>query len=146
MKKYLSFVCMLFLMAGCAHGLIGALPTIDDPDEAAEIIVIRESNFMGAAVSFEILLNGVALFAIRNGEYTKFYVPSGEHSLAVKFRGGWYPSPKMKMIINVLCRPKGKYYFLVSPSLGTTAAIIEPLEDARGSYLISKSNFMPLER
>ena len=135
MKKHLLFIYVLFLIAGCTHGLIGTLPAIDDPDEAAEIIVIRESKFHAGGRGFKIFLDGAGLFVIRNGEYTRFHVASGKHSLAFA-----RSALRINMIINVLCKPKGTYYFLVSP------ATIEPLEEARGLYLISKSNLMPLEQ
>jgi hypothetical protein len=70
-------------LAGCAsHGRVGALPPIPDPKQAAEIIVIRDHRFFGAALTVTVVLDGVPLYGIDAGEHVILRVPVGEHVVA----------------------------------------------------------------
>ena len=140
MKKYF-FVFILCTLTGCAHGLIGVLPETKNKDNASEIIIIRNKNFLGAAKSDRITLDFHDIIGIRVGEYTKFHVPPGQHTLGVKCSGGWSPWTK-EMNIDVVCEPNKKYYFLVSPSI--VCAKIEPLNEKDGLKRIAKSKHLKL--
>jgi hypothetical protein len=82
-RLVLWLLCALTL-AGCAgHGRVGALPTIPDAKQAAEIIVIRDHRFLGAALTVTIVLDGVPLYGIDAGEHVILRVPAGEHVVAM---------------------------------------------------------------
>jgi hypothetical protein len=56
----LLVAALALLLTGCSvsPGLIGPLPTISDKDNAAEIIVIRESHFAGSLATLPVTLDG----------------------------------------------------------------------------------------
>ena len=44
----LPMVLCTLVLAGCtAHGRVGTLPSLPNPEQAAEIVVIREWRFIG---------------------------------------------------------------------------------------------------
>ncbi len=140
MKKCV-FVFFVLFLTGCSHGLIGILPEIGNVDDTAEMIIIRNKNVMGAALSYKITLNMQDIVGIRVGEYCKFSVPAGQHTLGLKCFGGWSPTTK-EMSIDVLCKPNTKYYFLLSPS--SICAEIEPINEEEGLKRISKSEYLDI--
>ena len=142
-KYIILMISIVCLVVSCAHGPIGSLPKIDNPEEAAELIIIRNNSIIGATNSYKITLNKQDILAIRVGEYTKFQVKSGNNSLGVKCFGGWSPTWK-HMNIDVSCKPGNKYYFLISP--GGSCAKIEPLKEEDGLKWISESKYFPVEK
>jgi hypothetical protein len=147
MKKIIGPVFLILIIAGCgwfAHGLIGELPQIDNPDEAAEIVIVRTKSFDGKAISFNIVWDGENLVAIRNGEYTKFKVGEGKHVIGVRQPGQHLGEEAKPEIVNIYCDPGEQYFFIVRPSLGTPSIERVPEEEAQAK--ISESKFLDLEQ
>jgi hypothetical protein len=142
MRRLLAIVSAL-LIAGCAHGQLSSLPEIENPENAAEIFIVRNKNFIGSTNSYTVALDGKDIFAIRIGEYTKFKVTPDQHYLTLKCFGGWSPTWK-KMTIIVPCQPHEKYYLILSPD--SRCAEIEILLPDEGAEWIKKSKYLPLEQ
>ncbi len=71
-------------IAGCAHGVLGTLPPVD-PAQAAEIVVIRPSGFVGCGgVNRPVTVDGQDTYALACGEHVILIVPSGERIIGVK--------------------------------------------------------------
>lgn len=119
--------------------LIGSLPAIQNPEETAEIYVIRGSQFAGAARQAFIQVDGDPLFKITTGHYTIFKVSADEynreHSLGLSF------SRKSKNVVieNVFCEPGKKYYFLISIKF-------KQIDEANAIELMNKSIFFELKK
>lgn len=138
MRKIVGVIISLCALAGCSHGLIGTLPQIDDPDNAAEITVVRISSLSGKMASFKIWLDGAELIAIRNGEYTKFQIGEGKHTIGVA-------APNYNpQVIRIYCDPKEQYFFIVSPSM-SKGADIKRVTEEEAKIKIAQSKYLQLE-
>lgn len=74
--NFIALAALFF--ASCAHGLVGQLPTVPDPTNAAELIVARDERFIGGGASLFISIDGTRIYAIRIGEHVRILVPAGE--------------------------------------------------------------------
>jgi hypothetical protein len=71
----------------CKSWLIGSLPTVSDPTDAAEIVVIRENRFTGSALTDPITLDGVEIHGLRVGEHVVMKVNPGDHIVGTRYLG-----------------------------------------------------------
>ncbi len=136
MKRLL--IILLFLLIGCAHGLIGELPVIANPDEAAEVYIIRGHNFFGSAASAYVLLDKEYILAIRIDEHTKFLAPPGEHMIGFKFRG----NPAMR--IPVEFKPQRKYYYGIKIGFGSVT--LWPINEEEAIPWLQKTKYLSLDK
>jgi hypothetical protein len=110
-KIHIIFCLLALLLSGCAHGLIGDLPEIENEDESSELILIRSCNLMvEAGVIFYVSFDGSEVVGLKNCKYTRFIVPSGEHILNVGLQG----NPSFAGIHINLTSGRKYYYFLDS--------------------------------
>jgi hypothetical protein len=144
MKRTIVVLLLLALTAACATGPIqtSPLPKIADPENAVEITVIRESHFVGSAISYFITLDDKEVFGIRSGEYTRFKVSPGKHSLAARCFGGFTPTWKESKI-EITLQPKEKAYYLFSKAV--ECAKVESLQPQDVEALIAKSKYRQFE-
>jgi hypothetical protein len=99
------------LLSGCAHGLIGNLPVIENEDESSELILIRSCNLMiEEGVIFYVSFDGSEVVGLINCKYTRFNVPSGDHILNVGVPG----NPSLAGIHINLTSGRKYYYYLDS--------------------------------
>lgn len=83
--KALALIGILLVCAGCvSHGALGPLPAVD-PANSAEIAVIRDHLFVGAAGTVRIQLDGVPLYGLDAGE-------PGMGKAETQLRTGWRSS------------------------------------------------------
>lgn len=75
----LWFLSTLTVEACATHGRVGAPPTISDPKQAAEVIVMRDQRFLSAAGTITVVLDGVPVYGIDAGEHVILPVPAGKH-------------------------------------------------------------------
>lgn len=64
---------------------------------------MRDSQFVGSAMTTTLTLNGEEVAAINNGEKFEFYVEPGEHLLGLKFLGN---DPVLGALTLGVARPK----------------------------------------
>ncbi len=140
-RKYLKYstiavtVAFACLCCGCAQGLIGSLPAVENPDDASEIYLVRRHfRDISAYVSFD---NNDVL-AIRKGQYTRLSVPAGEHRIAARYPGfGGTEIP-------IRLAPKTKYYFEIV--WGSDTFYIRPITEQRARQFMTPSfHFLQLD-
>lgn len=139
MYKFIGLI-LAILITGCASsGRIGELPTVGDGDPHSQLVIIRVSSIVGGANSYYVALDGKDIFSLRSGDYTRFYIPTGDHFISVKCFGGWTPTWK-EDAKKFTARPKNSYYFEISPNF--TCAEIVPVSDEKGKKLVAESDFV----
>jgi hypothetical protein len=90
----------------------------------------------GVAVSFNISLDGDEIAAIRNCEYTRFLVPSGEHILSLENKA--YRSTGMNVIFT-----KGKqYYYYTGDGVELT---ISAIPENKAFKLLQRANYIQID-
>lgn len=96
--KTLFIGLVLMCCAGCAvsiqHGLtndyLQSLETSNEPN----LIVIRESQFVGGAVLMQLLIDSTVVAGIASGEYVGIYLAPGQHIISARIytgRTGYLP-------------------------------------------------------
>jgi hypothetical protein len=73
---------LALLLAGCASSRwVGPAPLVDGP--AAEIVVARESRFLGSAGALVIAIDGIPVYELANGDEIVLRVPAGLRTVTV---------------------------------------------------------------
>ena len=72
----LGFVIELLFLSGCAAGIVGKIPQVDD--NSATVYMARKSGFIGCGNAFLIQLNDKDFIRIDCGMKTHFKIPAGE--------------------------------------------------------------------
>lgn len=124
---------------GCAtSGRIGELPNISS-GAPSELVLVRPSSLIGATNSYYVSLDGKDVFSVRSGDYTRFPLPSGAHTVSVKCFGGWSPTWKEdgKQFVAV---PAQANYFQISPNL--TCAKIAQISADDATKLLATTRFV----
>ena len=131
------------LMIGCTAGPIktNPLPYLGEPEKAAEVFVIREDTIYGGAFSSFIMVDDKEVFGIKYGEYTKFKLSSGKHTLGVKTYA-LFGIPVIDTI-EIDLAPKSKNHYFLSKSF--QSATIKRLQPQEGEALISKTTYIPFD-
>ena len=141
MLKKICLVSVLIL-TGCttaSSGRLGELPKINSGDPSSKLVIIRVSTIVGGANSYYVSLDGKDIFSLRSGDYTSFYIPSGEHFIAVKCFGGWTPTWKEDSK-SFTAKPKQTYYFEISPNF--SCAEIVAIDDDKSRKLMTDGKFV----
>lgn len=78
MKKLivLGLVIGLFLLSGCAAGIVGKIPQVDD--DFASVFIARRAGIIGCAVKMLIKINDEDFIRIACGMKTNFKIPAGK--------------------------------------------------------------------
>lgn len=90
MKNYLLVILATFIFAGCAgSGLknYGDYVSATQDSGYSNVIVYRQSGFVGGGTIFTIMLNGIELGKIGNGEFLIGEMQEGRNFLEVKVTG-----------------------------------------------------------
>jgi len=128
-------LCTLVL-AGCtAHGLVGTLPSLPDPDQAAEIVVIREWRYIGGGANFTVVLDGVPLYGLAVDEHVVLRVPSGDHIVTISRRGPFLNDAA----VAVRTEPKRRYYYRLETSTWSSDISLLPVPASVAEDLITKT-------
>lgn len=92
-RRFLHFsasAVILLALAGCAPTVtIKEPPVVTGP--SATVTIVRKSQFIGSGPTHYIELDGITIVGLRVGQYTKFTVPEGYHSLTVT----WFVGDKL---------------------------------------------------
>src|SRR6266705_2038216 len=137
MTRITPWLLSIVLLAGCSvsPGLIGPLPTVSDKDNAAEIIVIRESRVSGSLQTFPVTLDGVRIYGLQVGEYAVMTVTPGDHIVGTQYPNipvGWED-----VNVSVRVEPRRRYYFRIDPAVGQL--LVNPITPEDGRTLMSKT-------
>ena len=88
MKNCISVLAIAFLLASCGHGTTQHFPKGKGLTNPAEIVIVRNKNFLCGGQSTTIYLDGLEIAQLRTGEYVSFPVEPGVHNIqAVPFLG-----------------------------------------------------------
>ena len=121
MFKKIMLICCL-LLVGCAQGLIKPPPSPINAANNADIVVCRDSAFMGSAISFTFTINGQDIYEFANGDSYNFKLDPGEYLFGVKSSGGWQIAGNFNEIEAILKANK-KYLYRLIPDMGTGSRI-----------------------
>jgi hypothetical protein len=116
-------VTLLALAAtACAAGMVGPLPQVADPGNAATIHVIRESTLYGVTMAFRITVDGQEVFDIRHKQNAALQVTPGKHRVEVKCFGGAVPWVQVNGGEWEIAKGQPNY-FIVSGNMITCASV-----------------------
>lgn len=88
MKNCISVLAITFLLTSCGHGITQHFPKEKGLTNPAEIVIVRNKNFLCGGQSTTIFLDGLEIAQLRTGEYVSFPVEPGVHHIqAVPFLG-----------------------------------------------------------
>ena len=132
MKRFVILSFAAVLIISCAHGKTEHFPTVENPAEAAEVFVIRDSHFIGWGVSLKLALDDAIIARLRSGEYATFYVKPGFHSLGVS-----------KPTLTVPFEKGQTYHFLISAEYTQFGFDIRRIGDRQAEIWLSKTK--PIE-
>ncbi len=128
-----SLVCALLLVGCAAHGRVGALPPLADSAAAAEIVVIREARFVGAALSFYVSLDGTPVFSLGNDQHVIIPVAPGQHLLGIA-AGGWNGGTSLVQTV-----AQQRLYYRIHSAPTTTGLRLEAVSAEVGQALMAKT-------
>lgn len=132
MKRNLFLTALLVLLTACAHGKTQQFPNVENPADAARVVVIRDNNLMGWGFSLKVALDDKIIAGLRSGEHVAFYVKPGFHSLGVSKPTMTVPFEKAKT-----------YYFLISADYTKFGFDIERIGDQAGNRWVAKTKALP---
>jgi len=134
MKNILIAGIVLFLSAcGTTSGLLNKLPEVGDNNNAGKVVVARVKMFLGGGNGYAIALDGKNIIGIGSGEHTEFFVPVGEHTIAVRCFGGIVPM-QHEDLLNFTAKATEVNYFLISANM-SCAEIKESTEAELSEHL-----------
>ncbi len=137
--RTLLMATLLLALMGCATGPIGQLPRPQLGQEVGEVVILRNRNVVGSAVSYHIIVNGTIVFGIRVGQHTIFRLAQGIHRIGVRWFGGWFPM-WMRSVKEFEIVPHQRIYLLVSPSFW--GAEIEKISEKDGKMRLGGSEYI----
>ena len=128
-------IAFVLLLAGCmTHGRVGVLPTLPDPDQAAEIVVIREWRYIGGGANFTVVLDGTPLYGIAVDEHV-LRVPPGDHIITISRRGPFLNDAA----VTVRAEPRRRYYYRRETSTWSSDITLLPVAPSTGEELVVKT-------
>ena len=126
------------LCSGCASGLIGTLPEVKDKNDASAIYIIRPYTYVSSAISAYVSFDNNDVLAIRTVEHTKFFAPSGTHTIGVRNPG----FPINNIPISLI--PNNRYYFRVS--VGFTNFSLVPMTEEESRPYLSTTEYIKIDK
>jgi hypothetical protein len=135
LRLALGLLGALLLVACTTHGPVGTLPVLPDPEQAAEIVVIREWRFIGAGGNFTVVLDGAPIYGIAVDEHVVLRVSPGDHIITISRRGPFLNDAAT----TVRAEPRGRYYYRLETSTWSSDITLIPVAPAAGEALINKT-------
>lgn len=142
MKKISLFLALL--LVGCASGPTGKPPVVNANEPFGEIFVIRENAFIGGGMSVYITVDGVDIFAIRVGQYTKFKLPVGQHSIGVKSMDNWGYTWDEQDYKEINVSAGLETYFVID--LGFTGSAIKKVDKKEGIEMMKENEYISMDQ
>jgi hypothetical protein len=96
---------------------------VTDPDQAAEIVVIREFRFIGGGANFTGALDGVPAYGIAVDEHVVLRVRPGDHVVTVTRRGPFLNDAA----VTVRVEPRRRYYYRLETSTWSSDITLIPV-------------------
>jgi len=137
-----AIIFCALVVGGCASNFQGALPPLQDPLRAAEFVVLRPARLEGTAVGYGVQIDGKDAFALRSGQYARFRLDAGEHSLTVRCLSdplGTFRSA----VLRIDAGPGETRYVLVSPGREQYCALLSKIDEAEAAPELAKGEAVP---
>ena len=128
MKKLLILLFLTALLMACAHGRTEHFPTADKSTDSSEVFIIRDNNLVGWGFSLRVVFDDNVIARLRAGEYVRFYVEPGFHSLGIS-----------KATETAAIEANQKYYFLISPDYTEFGFEINRIGDQKAEYWLART-------
>lgn len=122
LKKIVLLCSLTSILFGCAHGLIQSPPSLKSLGDYADIVVCRDSAFIGSAIGFTFTINGEEIYEFGNGDSYQFKLDPGEYLFGVKSSGGWQIAGNFNEI-EVILKANKKYIYRLIPDMGSGSRI-----------------------
>ena len=128
------------LLCACATDeiVVGPPPPIADPAQAAEVTVIRPRTIVASEFPFYITIGEQPIFDLRSGEYTRFPLPAGKRSFAIRCLGGTAAKPVETRIEHEFIARRAAI-FLIEPKF--ECASITPIDEKTAEPLLARTRF-----
>ena len=107
LRRYVVALGLLLLIGCTTQGVVGSLPPLPDPEQAAEVIVIREWRFIGGGANVTVVLDGAPIYGIAAGEHVVLRVAPGDHVVTISRRGPFLNDAAAA----VRAEPRRRYYY-----------------------------------
>ena len=130
---------VVLLLVGCTtpHGRVGTLPALSDPEQAAEIVVIREWRVLGGAANLTVTLDAAPLYGISTDEHVIIAAPPGDYVVGVAPRG----LGANEATVSVRAEGRRRYYFRVETgSMYYPGPLLLPAAASVGEALLEKTS------
>jgi hypothetical protein len=136
-RYVIAWLLYALLLDGCTtHGrAVGFLPPLPNPEQAAEIVVIREWRFIGGGANFSVVLDSVPLYRLAVDEHVVLRVPPGDHILTISRRGPFLNDAAA----TVRAEPRGRYYYRLETSTWSSDITLLPVPPSAGEELMAKT-------
>jgi hypothetical protein len=118
--------------------MLGPLPPVD-PAQAAEIVVIRPSGFVGCGASLPVTVDGHDAYGLACGEHVILTVLAGERIIGVK-HWTWFVTDENTTALSVAAR--GRYYLRLDIS-GLGGPVLNRITEEAGRALVEKTTRLP---
>jgi len=128
MNRHLVLSLVAVFLLSCAHGKTDTFPALDNPADNAQVYVIRDNNLMGWGFSLKVALDESIIARLRSGEYIKFFVKPGFHSLGVS-----------EPTVTVPFEKGNTYYFLISADYTRFGFELHRISDQQAQKWLSKT-------
>jgi len=107
LRRYVVALGLLLLIGCTTQAVVGSLPPLPDPEQAAEIIVIREWRFIGGGANVTVVLDGAPIYGIAVEEHVVLRVAPGDHVVTISRRGPFLNGAAAA----VRAEPRRRYYY-----------------------------------
>jgi len=107
LRRYVVALGLLLLIGCTTQAVVGSLPPLPDPEQAAEIIVIREWRFIGGGANVTVVLDGAPIYGIAVEEHVVLRVAPGDHVVTISRRGPFLNDAAAA----VRAEPRRRYYY-----------------------------------
>jgi hypothetical protein len=118
------------MLTGCAHGVLGPIPAVD-PTQAAEIVIIRPTGFVGCGTSLPVTLDGQDAYGVACGEHVILVVAPGERIIGDK-HWPWFVTDENTTAVTVVAQQR--YYFRLD-----VGAVLNRVTPTVGERLITET-------
>jgi hypothetical protein len=145
MKRYFSFLLLLFTILGCgSRGPIVSIAKVSPQERPAKVIVIRQKSPLASGNSYTITLDEKENFFIRNGDYTTFEVTPGKHLIGVIWHGLGFGMRSRDIyededMLDISFGPGEERFFLVNYRIK-----IDEISRNDGLKYVSSYNYVPM--
>ena len=131
------------ILVGCAKTqLIGALPSISDSGQTAQVYVIRTNALSARIRSATVAVNGDEVLTLSSNQHIRFTVPADEFNREVSVGARMPDGVAGWDQITLICQPGETYYLLIDS--GQQDDLMTRLSADLGLEWVQKTSYVDL--